>query len=283
MLKMRLAHLILAHNNPLQLERLVKRLNHRDADVYIHLDAKADITEYNRIKDLPGAFFIKKRVNVAWGEYSVIQATLNGFEEILATGQTYTHINLLSGHDYPLQSNEQIHNFFFGNTGRTFMWYELIFDDWIHGQARMNNYYFGEYGFPGRHHLANLANKILPKRKLPNNLTAYGRAQWLTITPESAAYVIRYIKDNPAVERYFKMTWAVDEVFFQTILCNSPLRATVVNDFLRYVVLQPDFRPATLTIAEAAALTSSGKFYARKFDSSVDSKIFDYLDENCCK
>jgi len=275
---MKLAHLILAHNNPLQLERLVKRLNHADADVYIHLDAKADVASYDHIKGLPGTFFVTKRVNVAWGEYSVIQATLNGLAEILANGKTYTHINLLSGNDYPLKNNEDIHNFFFANTGKTFMWYELIYDDWVHGQARMNNYYFGEYGFPGRHHLASLANKILSKRKLPGNLTAYGRAQWLTITPESAEYVIRYIKDNPAVERFFKMTWAVDEVFFQTILCNSPLRETLVNDFLRYVVLQPDFRPATLTMADADALISSGKFYARKFDINVDSKIFDYLD-----
>ena len=50
---MRLAHLILAHNNPLQLERLVKRLDHPDADIYIHLDAKTDIKEYKHIKDLP--------------------------------------------------------------------------------------------------------------------------------------------------------------------------------------------------------------------------------------
>jgi len=275
---MRLAHLILAHNNPQQLERLVKRLNHPDADVYVHLDAKAPIAEYEAIKDLPNTFFVKERVNVVWGEYSIMQATLNGMEEILGNGKTYTHINLLSGNDYPLQNNETIHRFFFANTGKTFMWYEPIFDDWIHGQARMNNYYLGEYGFPGRHHLANLVNKILPKRKLPGNLTAYGRAQWLTITPESAAYVIKYIKDNPALKRYFRMTWAVDEVFFQTILCNSPLRDTLINDFLRYVVLQPDFRPATLTMADGATLTSSGKFYARKFDSNVDSKIFDYLD-----
>ena len=65
---MRLAHLILAHNNPQQLERLVKRLNHADADVYIHLDAKAPIAEYETIKDLPNTFFVKKRINVVWGK-----------------------------------------------------------------------------------------------------------------------------------------------------------------------------------------------------------------------
>ena len=46
---MKLAHLILAHNNPMQLERLVKRLSHPDADVYIHLDSKTDVADFNHI------------------------------------------------------------------------------------------------------------------------------------------------------------------------------------------------------------------------------------------
>ena len=37
---MRLAHLILVHSNPLQTERLVKRLLFDKTDVYIHLDKK---------------------------------------------------------------------------------------------------------------------------------------------------------------------------------------------------------------------------------------------------
>lgn len=275
---MKLAHLVLAHNNPSQLERLVKRLSHKDADVYIHLDDKTNIAEYEHIKDLPNAFFTKKRVNMMWGEYSTIQGTLNAMEEILETGIAYSHINLLSGSDYPLRSANHIQEFLLANVGRTFMWYDLVFNDWVHGQVRMNTYYFGDYGFPGRYQLATLVNKILPKRKLPENLIAYGRSQWLTITPACVSYALNYIKAHPAVERFFKMTWAVDEVFFQTILCNSSLRDTLVNDNLRYIALQPDFRPVVYTMADAETLSSSGKFYARKFDNKKDSAIFDYLD-----
>ena len=276
---MRLAHLILAHNHPKQLERLVKRLSHKDADVYIHLDAKADIAAYDTIKALPNTFFTNNRIKVGWCEYNTIQATLNAMEEILATGITYSHINLLSGNDYPLRSAEPIQQFLFANTGKTFIWYQLIFNDWADGQARMNNYDFADFGFPGRYLLSKIFNKVLPKRKLPDNLVAYGRSQWFTITPQCAQYVIDYIKKHPAVERYFRMTWAVDEVFFQTILCNSPLKDTLVNDNLRYIILNEEYRPVTYTIEDAPALSSSGKFYARKFDNNVDTAIFDYLDK----
>jgi hypothetical protein len=275
---MKLAHLILAHNNPQQLARLVKRLAHRDADIYISLDLKADISLYAPLKGIGGVSFIGKRVDVVWGEYSIIEATLIGLQQILAAGIAYSHINLLSGNDYPLKNATEIQSFLFAHADKTFMWYDRIFDDWVHGQARINTYYLGYYSFPGRYHVANLMNKVLPKRKLPDNLPAYGRSQWLTITPACAAYVINYIKNNKQIERFFKMTWAVDEVFFQTILCNSPLKDTLVNDNLRYLALQPNFRPVTYTMKDAKALTGPGKFYARKFDANVDSQILDYLD-----
>ena len=278
---MKLAHLILAHNHPLQLERLVKRLGHANADIYVHLDAKTKIDEYEQVGKLPNARFVKDRVNVMWGEYSVIQATLNGMEEILETGIEYSHINLLSGNDYPLQSNEKIHEFLFANPGKTFMWYDKIFDDWVHGQVRINRYDLSSYGFPGRYQLASLINKILPNRKLPDGMVAYGRSQWLTITPAAAAYVIQFIKSNSAARRFFKMTWCIDEVFFQTILCNSHLLDTIVNNNLRYCLLDPGFRPVVFKMEHGPGLLSSGKFYTRKFDYTVDSAIFDYLDRNC--
>ena len=275
---MKLAHLILAHNHPGQLLRLVRRISHESADIYIHLDLKADFSEYGQIENLTNVYFIKKRVNVMWCEYSTIQATINGMEEILGTGKEYSHINLLSGNDYPLQNAEQIQGFLFANTDKSFMWFDKIFNDWSHGQVRMNQYYFGDYGFPGRYQLSALVNKLLPARKLPAKMVAYGRSQWLTITPECAAYTLNYVKANPEVERFFRMTWAVDEVFFQTILCNSSLKDKLVNNNLRYIRLNPEYRPVTYTMADAEALTSSGKFYARKFDASVDAQILDYLD-----
>ena len=275
---MKIAHLILAHNHPAQLERLVKRLIHPDADLFIHLDIKTDSTPYQHLADLPGVTFITNRVSVVWGEYSVIQATLNGMRQILATGTTFSHINLLSGNDYPLKSADEIQRFFFANTGRNFMWYDAIFPAWPDGQARINGYNFGDYGFPGRYLLGNLVNKILPNRKMPDGMVAYGRAQWITITPEAAAYTLDYINSHARVKKFLFQTWCVDEVFFQTILCNSPFLSTISTDNKRYVRLDPQCIPVTFTIDNAEELAKSGKFYARKFNMELDSAIFDLMD-----
>ena len=274
----KLAHLILAHDNPDQLVRLVGKLSHESADIYIHLDAKADIFLFKEAEKVPGVRFVQNRTNVVWCEYSTIAATLIAMEEILAGGVPYSHINLLSGRDYPLQTPAKIFSFFQANQGKSFLWFERIFNEWQDGQSRIKYYYFGDYGFPGRYQLSDLAMKLMPARKLPGGLIAYGRSQWLTLTTESVRYVLDYVKLNPSISRFFRMTWAVDEVFFQTILCNSPLKDTLVNNNLRHIVLNKGFRPITFTMANANELQSCGKLYARKFDSSVDSSILDYID-----
>lgn len=277
---MKIAHLILVHAKPQMLKRLVNQLKHNDADIYIQLDAKADFNEFADLEKIPSLYFIKNRVDGEWGNYSLVEATLAGFEQILNSGITYSHINLLSGQDYPLKPVEQFHKFLAANPDKTFMHSLSVADDeWLDGKTRFVKYSFGDYKFPGKYHLHNLVNAIFPKRKLPGGLRPYGKSQWFTMTPECARYVIDTIKNKPALKRYFRMTWCVDEVFFQTILKNSPLKDKLVNDNLRFIDLWGNNRPTIFKLSDADMLIASGKFFARKFDDDVDTAIFDRLDE----
>jgi hypothetical protein len=276
---MKIAHLILAHKDPRLVERLVKRLQHKDADIYILLDAKSDINEFIHIETIPNTYFVDKRIETVWGNYSIIKSTLNGFEYILNLHKNYSHINLLSGQDYPLKPIEEIHKFLFANSGKTFMRLLSINDnEWDQGKERLLKYSFGDYRFILKYKLQHLANTILPQRKVPLKLRPYGGSQWLTITPECALYTINYLKTHPQLKRFFRRTWAVDEVFFQTILMNSPLRDKLVNDNLRFIEQAGNTRPTIFTLNDAERLSASGKLFARKFDNDVDTQILDYLD-----
>ena len=112
---MRVAYLILAHANPKQLQRLVNRLSHTSVDFYIHIDLKVAIQSFKPLMQQPNTFFVKNREKVRWGAYSIVQATVNGFEQIIASGINYQHITLLSGQDYPLKCNSAILDFFLTN------------------------------------------------------------------------------------------------------------------------------------------------------------------------
>lgn len=275
---MRIAHLLLVHEYTPQLQRLVKKLQHEEADIYIHVDLKAPIEQFSMLK-MPRVFFVNNRVKVYWGSFSIVQATLNGFQAILASGKGYGYINLLSGQDYPLQPVETIHDFFDKHPGKAFMEYYTVTDVWTEAIPRITQYHLADYTFTGRYAVEKMMNKVLPQRKMPYGLTAVGRSQWFSIAPAFAQYILEYIKTNPRIVRFFKLSWAPDELFFQTILYNSPHKDKMVNNNLRYVDWsEKKASPKTFTAADLPVLTSSGKLYARKFNEKVDKAVLDELD-----
>jgi len=276
---MRIAHLLLVHEYNSQLLRLIQRLQHAEADIYIHVDLKTPIENFALLKQLPQVYFIEKRVKVYWGAFAIVQATLNGFEHILSSGKQYGYINLLSGQDYPLQPAEAIHAFFANNPGKAFMEFYSVNNVWKEAIPRINIYHLANYTFAGRYAVEKWMNKLLPQRKMPYGLEAVGRSQWFSIVPQFAQYILDYIKTHPRIVSFFKLSWAPDELFFQTILYNSPHRDAMVNDNLRYIDWsQGKASPKTFTLEDLPVLLSSGKLYARKFSEKIDVSVFDKLD-----
>ena len=78
--------------------------------------------------------------------------------------------------------------------------------------------------------------------------------------------------------RFFEHVFIPDELFFQTIVTNSPLADTVENDNLRYLDWSREPAPAVLTRDDLDAIGASGALFARKFDETVDAEILDLLD-----
>lgn len=276
---MRIAHLILVHNNPQQLETLVKRLTYADDLVFIHVDKKSDAALFEYIGRMPNVYFVKDRVKVAWGAYSIVEATLNGFKEILATNVKIDVVNLLSGCDYPLQSPENIHRFLQNNPGKIFMEFEHMRTNWQEALSRVERYHLTNYNFKGRYLLQSIMNKLLPKRRMPNGMIPVGRSQWFTIPTECVKYIVDYIDHNKSFKRFFEHTWAPDEFVFQTLLFNSHFREQMVNDNLRCIDWsERKASPKTFTIADKDVLLSSDKLYARKFDLTNHADVMQAID-----
>jgi hypothetical protein len=278
---MKLAHLILVHTETGQLERLINRLSHPNADIYIHLDKKTPIGSFEHLKNYRNIYFIKNRVKVYWGTYSIVQATLNGLKEIAASGKNYQYLNLLSEQDYPLKSQEFIHKHLSENPGKAFMYFLPFETEWLEALPRIHKYHFNNFQIPGRYILQRIVNKVLPQRKLPYGLLPVGRSQWFTIPMECVNYIIDYWESNGKLRRFIKLTWGPDEFVFQTILYNSIHKEKMVNEDLRYIDWSAGgVSPKTFSISDADALVSSGKLFARKFDINKDEAVLDYIDNS---
>lgn len=278
---MKIAHLILVHSGPEQLDRMVRKIMHPDVDIYVHIDAKVSTSSFRSLERYENVYFVKQRVAVRWGGFSMVQATLNGLDMILDKPVAYGYINVLSGQDYPLTSAEVFHSFLRANQGKVFMEYRLINEDWTEAKRRYERYYFTDKPFFGSYFLENLVSNVLPKRKMPLDMEPVGRSQWFTMSGLHANFILEFLSDFPEVTKFFKTTWGSDEFFFQTILFNSDYRNDMVNDNLRYIDWSEGIpSPKVFTEADADRLLKSGKFFARKFKMKTEPGILNIIDKH---
>jgi hypothetical protein len=277
---MKIAHLILAHSEPLQLERLINSLAHEDAFFFIHIDKKTDIAPFQFLAEKKRVTLVEDRVQVSWGAYSIVQATLNGFQAIVQSGYPVSLVNLLSGSDYPLKNPVQIHQFFDEHPGENFMQYQVVHTEWHEAISRLTEYHLTNYAFLGKYVVQKWLNILMPARTVPDNLVPVGRSQWLSITIEAVKFILDYLNKKPRVVRFFKLTWAPDEIIFQTILYNSDFRSTMINNNLRYIDWSAGkASPKTLDSEDYPLLLASDALFARKFDAVDSTGILNQLDK----
>jgi hypothetical protein len=277
---MRIAHLILAHKNPAQLERLINVLAHPSFDIYIHLDKKTDITPFRYLAEKPNVFLVAERAPVYWAGYGTIQATINGFRAILPN-PVYDYINVISAQDFPLVSAEGIYRHIAENQGTEFITCENIEDQWQSAATRVTRYHLINWRIPGKFRLENWVNRLLGPRKFPlKGYKMVGRSNWFTLSRGAATYFLDFIGRHPQVDRFYRYVWGADEFIFATVLYNSSFQ-----DNIRESLIYVDWRgqtqghPRVLTSKDLPEMLASGKLFARKVDMDVDPTLFDLLEK----
>lgn len=279
MMMMKTAHLILVHKNPIQVERMLKRMYHPSFDFYIHVDKKVDIKPFTYLKSLKNVYFIKDRVRIIWGGHSLIQAGLNGIRQICKSQEHYNFINFLSGQDYPIKPIEEIAAFFQNSVGKEFLQYKDIVKDWKEAQGRYKRYHLTEFRFKGSTQVERVLNLILPVRKMPYDLHPYGESVFWMLSPEVALYVLNRIEKDSRLESFFKYMWGGDELLFQTLILNSPFRDRVVNNNYRYIDWsEKGAHPKVFGTEDFDSLAESPMLFARKFDITRNKEILDLID-----
>lgn len=289
---MRLAYLILAHKNPGQLQRLIGRLSNNYTDIFIHLDQKVEdkAAFLNNLSLFKNVFIIKQQVDIKWGAFSMIQATLNSLTEMVEYG-IYDYVSLLSGMDYPAKSNAEIMNFFIKNNGTEFLYYrenpspELP----LGGSDRFEYYYDYDSMVTNKneYELEMRARNI--KRPFITGMKPYHGSQWWSLTGRCIGYLLKAVESNKDIINYYRYTKFPDEQFFQTIIMNSEFGRSTVNNNLRYIdwsnvnwstinwaTSQP--HPKTLVINDFYRLKYSGMLFARKFEENTDAAVLNLID-----
>jgi hypothetical protein len=281
---MNIAYIISAYKNSGQLVRLVRRLSAGGTSFFIHIDRKsrAEIFEgaFQQLRDIPDLRFLPRH-RCHWGDFGHVRATLKGIHTLVTSGTPFDYAVLLTGQDYPVQSHDRIARFFAQAGGKSYLsYFPLPHEEWEHGGLdRIQRWHWRVLG----RHISFPASRGLPlKRSFPAGFAPYGGSSYWCLSRACVQYIHDFVGRNPAFVSFFHTVDVPDEIFFQTLLLNSPLASALVNDDLRYIDWKdPDAgSPGLLVTEDFERIAGSGKLFARKFDETIDHEILDLLDRH---
>lgn len=209
-----------------------------------------------------------------------------------AVPKHYDYYHLISGMDFPLKSQDEIHNFFELNSEKEFIHFGSNSDArlrcqfyWLF-QERIGN-------VVGASILRKICNKLrnisigIQKILNINRIKKYGEYEnisigstWFSITDDLASFVL---SQKSRIQKCYKNTFCCDEVFLQTIVINSSfynqLYSKKVDDYhanMRYIDWVRG-KPYVWRSMDYDELINSEYLFARKFDERVDSEIIDKI------
>ena len=269
---MKHAYLILAHNEWDLLKILVSRLDDERNDIYIHIDAKVDMLP-DVVAENTGLHFINNRVDVRWGDLSVVEAELALFEEAVAKGP-YAYYHLLSGVDMPLKSQDYIHAFYDANQGKEFIGYTLTEITPEIERKALRWHLFPRCFKSGNIFVKALRSGCLRLQELlgirRNEGVEFKKgSQWVSVTDGMARC---FINNIDWIRRTFSHTFCSDEMVMQTLCWHSEFRQNIycADDDAKGCMRAIGWRNGCLYDWEASdfeALKNSPALFARKFNS----------------
>ena len=272
---MKPAYIISAYKRPDLLLRLAAVLG--KAPVAIHIDRKSEIFAPVQAKcaQAPNITLLRRHV-CHWGLFGHVKASLEGLTWFLEKTNADYAI-LLTGQCYPVKTQAEIERDLRDLGGRSILEHTPFpkpeWAGWNEGgYRRIDRYYFhlGASQTP--------RSVKLWRRTLPGGLKPYGGSGYWCLSRADVEYVLSYVRENPQIVRFFSTTFIPDEMFFQTILANSPQRDRLVSALIHYTDWSDGGgSPAILREELVPAAIASGAWFARKFEDVKLLNLVDYM------
>ena len=102
---MKLIYCIITHRNTAILREFIKIMS-KSNEIYLHIDKKSKMKDFKEYENIKNVNIIKKRINVKWGSFSQVKATLLMLNEI--EEKDYDYVSLVSGDCLPTNSDKKI-------------------------------------------------------------------------------------------------------------------------------------------------------------------------------
>lgn len=299
---MTLGFVVLSHDRPNQLARLVHRLvTLFDAPVVVHHDFDQSPINPQAFVDLPVRFIIP-HVRTGWGSFGVCEALLRALE-LLYDWRDPDWFIVLSARDYPLvprgRLEEELRQSpFDAHLDRRPITYAAVkrpvaavvgppygFDTAAYAALAYDRYLAVHiHDVPWMTRRLRFSRRDLTLRhpwitRLGSPFTGgrrcYAGEAWFSANRRTAQALLTPTPFRARLSRHYRSRPNVDESFAHTIICNAGL--TVSGDPRRYIDWnEPLPHPKTLDRGDLTRMLASQCWFARKFPE--DDPVLDVLD-----
>uniref|UniRef100_A0A3Q2YRK5 Xylosyltransferase 1 n=1 Tax=Hippocampus comes TaxID=109280 RepID=A0A3Q2YRK5_HIPCM len=287
----RLAFVLVVHGRASrQFRRLFKAIYHTAHFYYIHVDQRSDFL-HREVTLLAGQYANVRmtpwRMATIWGGASLLSMYLRAMEDLLDMRDwSWDFFVNLSAADYPVRTNDQLVAFLSKHRHLNF----------IKSHGRDNARFIRKQGLDRLFLECDTHMWRLGDRKIPEGVAVDGGSDWFLLNRAFVDYVVRSTDELVSgLKRFYTFTLLPAESFFHTVLENSALCGSMVDNNLRltnwnrklgckcqykHIVdwcgCSPnDFQPSDMP---RFLQTPRPTFFARKFEASISQEIINQLD-----
>lgn len=290
------AYLIIAHTNMNQLKKLIKLLDYKDNDIFIHIDKQAteEMKNYDYSKCCKySKVYQFSEILINWGSCEQIKCELFLMIKAYKNSTKYDFYHLISGVDLPLKTQKEIHNFFQKHKKQEFINFAKEDKNPEQLNSRLKYYRLSSYFnvLPFNNSLKIMRKidklqihiqKLFKVNRLKNGMHLYKGANWFSITEDLVESIL---KEKDKILRIYKNSYCCDEVFLQTYVMNSEkfqkrvYKFNFTND-CSTIMRKIDWNrggPYIWRNSDFEELMNSDCLFARKFDEKIDNEIINRI------
>ncbi len=275
----KIAYILLCHKDPEAIIQQAERLTAVGDCMSIHFDANASPRAFEEIRtalaENPNVTFARKRIKCGWGEWSLVQATLNAVEAAVEAFPRATHFYMLSGDCMAVKTAEYAHDFLDRHDCDFIESFDFFESDWIKTGMKeerlIYRHFFNERNNKKLFYAAvELQRRLGLKREIPADIQVQIGSQWWCLRRRTVEWILDFTRKRRDVMRFFATTWIPDETFFQTLVRHLVPEAEIQTRTLTFLMFSDYGMPVTFHNDHYDLLLSQDFLFARKI--SPDAK-----------
>lgn len=289
---MKHAFLITAYRDFLSLESSIEQLLQiNESIIFITVDKKQK--KFIRTIYENSDFLDNRRVRwrfdltINWGSYAHVQAYLDMCKQALNHDADYYHS--MTGQCRVVVNPSKFNDFFKKTNGQSYLEYFNLpkpgWDGKLGGLGRIKFWQlydffdakkYGKFFKRSNQYFVSI-QKFFKVSRLVKDTSYFGGSGYWSLYKDAAKCILDELTKS---SKQWQHTFCPEECVYQTILLNSNLKNTIINNNLRYVVWNKKHNeiPGILDEYDYDAIRLCNAIFARKFDNVISKKLINLFE-----